>query len=105
MRKRHLSCLISAGRSFSTGGVMSGRGPSLPPYPNASGPTQTLMDVVKMEPGLLPPIPPTPEAISVGEILMHQQAFADTAAALKARASARAQILERQTFIVSEYTL
>jgi 2,4-dienoyl-CoA reductase-like NADH-dependent reductase (Old Yellow Enzyme family)/thioredoxin reductase len=65
------------------GGPMSGRGPSVPPYPDESGPTQTLMDVVKMAPGLLPPVPPTPESISVEEILMHEQAFADTAAALK----------------------
>ena len=65
------------------GGPMTGRGPSLPPYPDEQSPTQRLMDVVKMQPGLLPATPPTPEAISVGEILLHEQAFADTAAALK----------------------
>ena len=65
------------------GGPMTGRGPSLPPFPDERSPTQMLMDVVKMEPGLLPPTPPTPEAISVGEVLLHEQAFADTAAVLK----------------------
>jgi 2,4-dienoyl-CoA reductase-like NADH-dependent reductase (Old Yellow Enzyme family)/thioredoxin reductase len=70
------------GVQIGSGGPMMGTGPSLPPYPNELDAKQAIMDLLKMDGGLLP-APAEPHALSVEEIEGHVQAFADTAATLE----------------------
>jgi 2,4-dienoyl-CoA reductase-like NADH-dependent reductase (Old Yellow Enzyme family)/thioredoxin reductase len=65
-----------------SGGPLTGTGPSLPPYPNELDAKQAIMDLLKMDGGVLPK-PTEPHALSVEEIEGHVQAFADTTAILK----------------------
>jgi 2,4-dienoyl-CoA reductase-like NADH-dependent reductase (Old Yellow Enzyme family)/thioredoxin reductase len=70
------------GVQIGSGGPMLGSGPSLPPYPTELDAKQAIMDLLKMDGGLLS-APAEPHALSVEEIEGHVQAFADTAATLK----------------------
>jgi 2,4-dienoyl-CoA reductase-like NADH-dependent reductase (Old Yellow Enzyme family)/thioredoxin reductase len=72
----------SLGVQIVAGGPLTGTGPSLPPYPNELDAKQAIMDVLKMDGGVLPQ-PAEPHALSVEEIEGHVQAFADTTATLK----------------------
>ena len=70
----HGACL---GVQIVSGGPLTGTGPSLPPYPNELDAKQAIMDLLKMDGGVLP-APAEPHALSVEEIEGHVQAFADT---------------------------
>ena len=72
----------SLGVQIVSGGPLTGTGPSLPPYPNELDAKQAIMDLLKMDGGVLP-APAEPHALSVEEIEGHVQAFADTTAILK----------------------
>lgn len=65
-----------------SGGPLTGTGPSLPPYPNELDAKQAIMDLLKMDGGVLP-APAEPTALTVPEIAVHVQAFADATAKLK----------------------
>ncbi len=75
----HGACL---GVQIVAGGPLTGTGPSLPPYPNELDAKQAIMDLLKMDGGVLP-APAEPHALSASEIEGHVQAFADTTAILK----------------------
>ena len=72
----------SLGVQIVSGGPLTGTGPSLPPYPNELDAKQAIMDLLKMDGGVLP-APAEPHALSVEEIEGHVQGFADTAVILK----------------------
>jgi len=72
----------SLGVQIVSGGPLMGTGPSLPPYPNELDAKQAIMELLKMDGGVLP-APAEPHALSVEEIEGHVRAFADAAAILK----------------------
>jgi 2,4-dienoyl-CoA reductase-like NADH-dependent reductase (Old Yellow Enzyme family)/thioredoxin reductase len=64
-----------------SGGPLTGTGPSLPPYPNELDAKQAMGEILRTGSGL--PAAGEPHALSVEEIGLHVQAFANTAATLK----------------------